>query len=285
MPKLTWLADEFRAAGITVVEEDGWKTRGRSWRGVGGLPDGGVQHHTAPPVPFPVTKLYKPTRIKCNWNVKPDGTLHLIAAGACNYSTGKGSSVVHDDVKAGRAPTGTALKRRLLDDMGGNSYFLNNETDHSGDGSPIPDAQYQTVLAAWVAVCRKLAWPADKIIAHGEWSRRKPDPAWNGKDSHENAQQIRADITAALHAGDSGGLIAAVGSARPRLTDAAIAAAFNGGIIRRRNGNRYKPESVGAVKGIAYWSDPARTDEEWNTVFWPAFDNGVAVRTAELSGN
>lgn len=208
MPHLVWLADAFRAAGINVVEEPSWKTRGRAWGGAGGLPDGGMQHHTAPPVPFNVRALYpKPLgtldkgRIKANWNVKQDGTLHVIAAGACTFSSGPGTNAVLQEVRAGKAPTGTALKRQFMDDADGNPFFLNNETDHAGDGSPIPDPQYLTVVRAWVAVCAELGWPAAKIIAHGEWTRRKPDPAWDDEDSHMNLQRIRADVGAALQGG------------------------------------------------------------------------------------
>src|SRR3546814_19488871 len=43
--KLTWLADVLRAAGCTVVEEDGWKDRGR---GQMGNVLGVLQHHTGP---------------------------------------------------------------------------------------------------------------------------------------------------------------------------------------------------------------------------------------------
>src|SRR3546814_7522783 len=43
--KLTWLADVLRAAGCTVVEEDGWKDRGR---GQMGNVLGVMQHHTGP---------------------------------------------------------------------------------------------------------------------------------------------------------------------------------------------------------------------------------------------
>lgn len=291
MPHLVWLADAFRAIGITVAEEPDWRTRGNRWRGKEGLPDGGVQHHTAPPVPFPVKKLYEP-KIKCNWNVKQDGTLHLVAAGACNFSTGEGSGTVHEEVKQEMVPTGTAASRQLMDTKGGNSFFLNNETDHPGDGSPIPSPQYRTVVLAWVAVCDRLGWSPARVIAHGEWTRRKIDPAWNGKTSHENMQQIRADIGAALQGAGDGiemrevrfteGL--PVGHVRARLTAAGVAAAYNNGIIRGQDGQAFKPGSSGAIAGIKYWTDPARPDEEWRSDFWPAFDNGIAVRMGELQG-
>src|SRR3546814_2733074 len=81
--KLTWLADVLRAAGCTVVEEDGWKDRGR---GQMGNVLGVMQHHTGPgsekglpelirdgrpDVAGPLSQLFLPM----------SGVFHVIAAG------------------------------------------------------------------------------------------------------------------------------------------------------------------------------------------------------------
>jgi hypothetical protein len=280
MPKLVWLADVFRAKGIAVVEEPEWKKRGRAWKGPGGLPEGGVQHHTAPPVPFPVKGLYpKPLgtldkgRIKCNWNVKQDGTLHLIAAGACNFSTGPGSSVVLEDVKADKPPSGTAISRQLMDDMDGNPFFLNNETDHPGDGSPIPDAQYRTVVLAWVAICEKLGWPPAKVIAHGEWTRRKPDPAWNGKNPHENLQIIRADIAAALQGGP--GVLKQDSVLSNGMFNEEPCQVLGPDLIRQLFAAR--PDDFAGDP--AFWADCKAPREEWPD-FWRAYLKAVGKKLA-----
>lgn len=190
--KLTWLADAFRDAGIAVIEEPDWETRGKAW--VKGRPIGGLQHHTAAPVPFPVRSLYKPVRIKCNFNVKADGKVHVIAAGSCNFSTGEGSSIVRKETRDGIAPSGTAKARGLVDDAGGNAWYITNETDHLGKGQKIPEAQYDAVLKCWVVIFERLGWVAEKLIAHGEWTDRKSDPHWNDKDSHQNLEDLRADL-------------------------------------------------------------------------------------------
>jgi hypothetical protein len=199
--KLTWLADEFRGVGLHVVEEPGWERRGKAW--LRGRPIGAVQHHTAAPVPHNVRGLYEPKLIKCNFNVKPDGTVHVIAAGSCNFSTGEGSEVVRKETAKSIAPSDTAEARRLKNNAGGNSWYINNETDHLGDGGPIPKVQYEAVLNCWLVIFEEMGWPAERLIAHGEWTDRKRDPKWNDKNSHHNLEDLRADLRSALGGGRS----------------------------------------------------------------------------------
>jgi hypothetical protein len=197
--KLTWLADGFRSIGLRVVEEPNWESRGNAW--LRGRPIGALQHHTAKPVPYPVRNLYTPPRIKCNFNVKPDGTVHVIAAGSCTYSTGEGSLTVREETAKGIAPSNTAKARGLANDAGGNTWYVTNETDHLGKGQPIPKAQYDAVLKCWIVIFDKMGWTAERLIAHGEWTDRKTDPGWNEKNSHENLEDLRADLRAALGGG------------------------------------------------------------------------------------
>jgi hypothetical protein len=193
--KLTWLADEFRRAGLRVAEESGWEDRGAHWRT--GRPFGAIQHHTAAPVPFNVRALTTPL-IKCNFNVKPDGTVHVIAAGSCDFSAGSGSQVVLDEVRKDVSPSGTAKARGLLENVSGNPLFINNETDHLGKGQPIPAVQYDVVIKCWVVIFERMGWHPNRLIGHGEWRARKPDPAWNEKSSHNNMEDMRADLAVAL---------------------------------------------------------------------------------------
>ncbi len=186
--RLEWLADAFREAGLKVVEEPDWKARGRSWS-----PKGLMQHHTAPPVPYPTSRLYG-VRIKCNWNTKPDGTIHVISAGACNYSSGRGAGIVLAQTMDEIAPSGSARKRGLSDTMGGNLHYINDETDHWGDGSPIPGRQWAAAVISKGVVCERLGWSENRLIGHGEWTRRKIDPRWNGKLIHANMNDMRAAV-------------------------------------------------------------------------------------------
>ena len=189
---LTWLADAFRAQGLTVVEEPGWQTRGQPW--AAGEPSAGMQHHTAPPVPFPPTALYSDGRIKCHFNVKPDGTVHVIAAGRPNYSSGSGSKIVLDEARRSIAPSGTAAARGLWDSGNMNPHYIGNETDHLGDGSPIPAVQLDAVVRCWRAICGRLGWPPARIVGHAESTRRKIDPRWNGLDPHVAMVALRMMI-------------------------------------------------------------------------------------------
>lgn len=93
--KLTWLADVLRAAGLKVVELDGWKTRGRAEmgnvRGVCLHHTGGPANATGTPslnliingradLAGPLSQTY----------LKSDGTWYVVAAGRCNHA-GAGS--------------------------------------------------------------------------------------------------------------------------------------------------------------------------------------------------
>ena len=143
----TALRTELVIAGLTVVEEPGWKTRGGTW--AKSKPLGVMQHHTAPPNPFPISALYANNKIKANIGTHEDGTVYLIAYRACNYSSGKGSSVVlNTNVKPGVPPTENALQRGLTDDMGGNRYFWNFENSHPGNGTPMPAVQSWAIAVA-----------------------------------------------------------------------------------------------------------------------------------------
>ncbi len=180
------LFTSLRAAGLTVREYPKWQTRGNKWKG----PIGVMHHHTAPPVPYPVKKLAGPIRIKANINTKPDGTVWLIAYRACNYSSGRGSGVVFNEVKAGIVPTRNAKARKLHDTTGGNRWFWNFENDHPGDGSPMPAVQSEAIVTASQVVLAH--FDIEAVISHAEWSRRKQDPYWNG--DRRVIDQIRADI-------------------------------------------------------------------------------------------
>lgn len=177
------------AAGIDVRADSGWESRGGSWLlrnpfkagTIKNQPIAIMHHHTAPPVPYPIPKLNGTSDglIKCNMNTKPDGTLWLVAYKACNYSSGKGSSVVLKEMKSGTPPTKNALERNLVDDTYGNKYFWNFENDHPGDGSKIPDDQLATIITSSIIVINYFEIQNDSILSHSEWTRRKRDPYWN----------------------------------------------------------------------------------------------------------
>ena len=187
------LLNELEAAGLTVKELPGWKTRGGIWA-TNNKPEGIMQHHTAAPVPYPPKRLADNNRIKANMNTKPDGTVWMIAYNACNYSSGPGSKVVlEENVRPALAPIANAKERGLADNYGGNRYFFNYENDHLGDGSSLPAVQFDAIVDSTRVVLNHFGLVADQVISHAEHTRRKVDPNWNG-DNRTAINQIRTAL-------------------------------------------------------------------------------------------
>lgn len=179
--KADQLLSDLKDVGLTVVEEPGWKTRGYKWA-VDGKPEGVMQHHTAPPNPYPIKKLYGPLLylIKANMATHEDGTLFLIAYNRCNYSSGRGmKAVLENNVRKEIPPTRNAPTKGLA---GGNSHFWNYENSHPGDGSPLPDVQLRTIVLSNIVVNAHFGLNWKRIISHAEWTSRKIDPRWNGSN-------------------------------------------------------------------------------------------------------
>ncbi len=184
-------------AGLHIVEEPGWRKRGNLWN-INAKPEGIMMHHTAPPTPFPIKRLYGPPfyRTKCNLATHPDGTLYLVAYNACNYSSGYGSlRVLRENVRKSIAPTHNGLVRGI---KSGNRHFWNEEHSHPGDGSPIPQVQLDTIIESTRIVLDHFGLNANQIISHAEWTRRKIDPFWNGSNRRA-IEQIREESMFTKH--------------------------------------------------------------------------------------
>ena len=182
-------------AGLNVVEEPRWRTRGNRWK-VDGKPEGVMQHHTAPPNPYPIKALYRGGKIKCNVATHEDGTLYLVAYKACNYSSGRGSrKVLTENVRLSIPPPDNAHARGLRDTVGwgGNKHYWNYENSHPGDGSPIPQVQLDTIIESNRIVNAHFGLDWQQTISHAEHSRRKIDPRWNG-DNRTAINQIREGV-------------------------------------------------------------------------------------------
>jgi len=182
-------------AGLHIVEESGWQKRGNLWN-INAKPEGVMHHHTAPPNPYPIRKLYGPPfyRTKCNVATHEDGTLYLVAYKACNYSSGYGMrSVLTDNVRLSIAPTHNAYKRGL---KSGNRHFWNYENSHPGDGSPIPQVQLDTIIESTRVVLEHFELDPEQVISHSEWTSRKIDPFWNW--SRRAIEEIREGVSMEL---------------------------------------------------------------------------------------
>lgn len=166
---LTWLPEVLRAAGLKVVEEAGWESRGR---GPMGTVKGVICHHTAGPahatgtpglstiihgrgepnpLAGPLSQLY----------LARDGTWHVVAAGRCNHA---GAGAWHG-VTAG------------------NSSFIGIEAENAGTGlDPWPEAQIASYAQGVAAILIKIG--ADDVMAagHKEFALprgRKIDPSFD----------------------------------------------------------------------------------------------------------
>ncbi|MGW5647509.1 peptidoglycan recognition protein family protein [Saccharopolyspora sp. NPDC003762] len=154
---LAWLAEVLRAAGLDVVETDGWSDR--TAPGSQPQPVGVLEHHTATPAsyarPAPTVQMCIDGRPDldgplCHGVIGYDGVVHLIAAGRANHA-GKAKA-------SGPNPAGD-----------GNTLYVGFEWDYSGHQTPSPE-QYDAAVRATRAVLRRLGRPADAARGHVETS-------------------------------------------------------------------------------------------------------------------
>lgn len=152
----TGIADRLRAAGITVVEVPGWRTRGSSTF----TPRGLVDHHTAGPRNGNAPSLGICTNGRsdlpgplCHVLVGRDNTCYVVAAGRANHA-------------------GTGGWKGLS----GNSSVYGVERENVGTiTEPWRPDQTETACRVAAALIRGRAG-ADMVCAHREWSPgRKPD--------------------------------------------------------------------------------------------------------------
>lgn len=179
MTMLTWLADILRAAGLSVVEEPGWKTAGR---GAMGTVKGVLLHHTAgartgnapslrlvrdgrPDLPGPLSQLF----------LARDGTFHIVGAGRCNHA---GNGNWHNAT--------------------GNSQLIGIEAENVGDGTdPWPDVQMDAYERGVAAILTHLKLDSLMAAGHKEYCTprgRKIDPSFD-------MYQFRANVSELMNSG------------------------------------------------------------------------------------
>ncbi|MEO3930924.1 N-acetylmuramoyl-L-alanine amidase [Micromonosporaceae bacterium B7E4] len=177
MTRLLWLPEVLRAAGLTVHEVSGWRTRGSdSWspRGIichetrgsktstdageiGVLLNGSA---TAPP---PIAQLY----------LSRTGHWHVVASGRCNH------------VRTGWAGPFKGI---------GNSGLIGIEAQHAL-GEPWTDRQYDSYVRGVAALKRRTGW--------GIGGHKEHQPAGYGHSSTKtdpsfSMVQFRADVARSL---------------------------------------------------------------------------------------
>lgn len=206
-----WLPTVLRAAGLTVHEVSGWKTRGADSFG----PVRGVTcHHTAgsrtssdageigvlvngrPGLSGPIAQLY----------LSRSGDWHVVASGHCNHNL------------PGWAGPNEGY---------GNDSLLGIEAQHSGDGEPWTARQYDSYVRGVAALVRHQAsgWDVTvgRVAGHKEHQPgAKTDPSFNMDNFRA---KVLAEITTWEDGVSSKDVIEALQSADGK---AAIVAALKG---------------------------------------------------------
>jgi hypothetical protein len=160
------MADVLSAAGLDVLEVDGWETRARKSGGYAtGRPWCVMWHHTASnatPASDISYIINADTAPISNLYLDRTGTIHVIAAGATN-TNGKGGP---QKFSRGTVP---------LDCM--NEYAVSIEAANTGVGEPWPQVQIDAFFAASIALTNWLGLEPTDISSHAGWTTRKIDPA------------------------------------------------------------------------------------------------------------
>lgn len=157
MPRQTWIADRCRQYGLTVVEVDGWRTRGDDVLAPGGV----VCHHTAGAstgeIPSLRTLIHGRSDLPgplCHVGLARSGTCYIVAAGRANHAGSGGWKGLR-----------------------GNSSVLGIEAENDGRQG-WPSIQIEAFVRLAAALQSGTAHPTDAeyVCAHREWTTRKPDP-------------------------------------------------------------------------------------------------------------
>ncbi|MEO3922719.1 N-acetylmuramoyl-L-alanine amidase [Micromonosporaceae bacterium B7E4] len=171
--RLLWLPEVLRAAGLTVHEVSGWRTRGsdsfgpvrgitiHETRGSVRSTDAGEIYtliHGSATAPPPIAPLY----------LSRTGHWHVVASGTCFHN-----KVGWDGPNEGY----------------GNDSLLGIEAQHAL-GEPWTDRQYDSYVRGVAALARKLDVPVSRVAGHKEHQPgSKTDPSFN-------MDQFRRDVAA-----------------------------------------------------------------------------------------
>lgn len=193
---LTWLADVLRAEGCRVIEESGWKTRGRP-SSTGTFKPRAILHHwdaSGPgshgaistvingsgDTPGPLCSI-----LTCRGNSDHAPSVHIIAAGRANHGgTGDGwGDIPRDDA---------------------NTYAVGHEIAQTSN-QPWPADQAEQIHMAEAAILRKLgARTSDGYCAHSEYAPgRKIDTTEGSYGQNMNTE--RSTVQSFIDGGGGGG--------------------------------------------------------------------------------
>lgn len=176
MTRLLWLPEVLRAAGLTVREVDGWRTRGSSTY----EPRGIICHATAgsrastdageirvllngsSTAPPPIAQLF----------LSRSGAFHVVASGKCFH-----------------ALTGWGGPLKGL----GNTNLIGIEAANDNRGEPWPPAQLDAYQRGVAAICKRMGWTAARnVAAHREHQPYPPPPGTTSSKSDPHGIDMTA---------------------------------------------------------------------------------------------
>lgn len=188
--RATWLPDVLRAAGLTVREVSGWRSRGSdSWgpirgvtchatagsRGSSDQAEINVLLNGSPSAPPPIAQLY----------LSRTGVWHVVASGRCNHNL------------VGWAGPNEGL---------GNSALIGVEAANDNRGEPWPAVQLRSYERGVAAICRHLGIRASRVAGHKEhqpWPDPNPDRGSSKSDpSGINMTTFRQRVAAYIEGDD-----------------------------------------------------------------------------------
>ena len=203
------VVDVLRAAGVNVVEFEGWRNRSRSSGGFNNLM-GILDHHTASQT-TPANDLNymvygSPDAPVSNGLLDRTGTFTIIAAGASNHGGRGGGSA------DGGGETWVTSRGPVPPDAS-NSNCFGIECANNGVGEPYPVAQQDAYIKMNRALVDAYGMvPSMDIRSHAEWTPpRKIDPRgpsrWQPANSSSpwNMNAFRDEVAGTLPAPTPGG--------------------------------------------------------------------------------
>lgn len=157
-----WMPEEFRKAGLTVVEVEGWENRGRpASTGQYNPIEGVTNHHTGSTTSasntHPTLRLLIEGRPDlpgplAPWTVGYDGVVYVLAAGRCNHAGRVGKRVPY-------AAFG----------VDGNAIFMGDEIDTNGTQT-MPQVQREAVAMTNAVYSKRMKTDLERVHRHEDIS-------------------------------------------------------------------------------------------------------------------
>lgn len=187
---------ELRAAGWPVEYMSGWESRKNT--GVVRVPQGIMYHHTggkATSTSYMMNPKDRPQlKVLCNVHVTHDHKIKIVAAGPTSHA-GYGYKPNYDKAIAGTASQTADMKPGADGTFSANTYMIGVEVDGAGGPKEWDQWTIDALVAFGVAIHKAMGWTKPRVMAHKEFSRRKPG------DPYMNMGTMRSLIAAGLKNG------------------------------------------------------------------------------------